>query len=125
MPSPSAWTAEVHGATMCSWSDFGDPSNMKRCICGPTTPWPRRGLRSPGTSAFTTPADRIPALTGKHPIRPTSPRFRRSRQPEPGRRSTYPPKILFRQAEPPQGVLLEDGLEKTYRWIYDEQMDIR
>src|SRR3954454_16052194 len=42
------------------------------------------------------------ALTGKHPIRPTSPRFRRSRQPEPGRRSTYPPKNLFRQAEPPQ-----------------------
>ena len=49
----------------------------------------------------TTPADLIPALTGKHPIRPTSPRFRRSRQPEPGRRSTYPPKNLFRQAEPP------------------------
>jgi hypothetical protein len=38
-------------------------------------------------------------LTGKHPIRPTSPRFRRSRQPEPGRRSTYPPENLFRQAE--------------------------
>jgi transposase len=49
-----------------------------------------------------TPADHIPALTGKHPIRPTSPRLRRSRQPEPGRRSTYPPKNLFRQAEPPQ-----------------------
>ena len=41
-------------------------------------------------------------MTGKHLIRPTSPRFRRSRQPEPGRRSTYPPKNLFRQAEPPQ-----------------------
>jgi hypothetical protein len=27
--------------------------------------------------------------------------LRRSRQPEPGRRSTYPPNILFRQAEPP------------------------
>jgi hypothetical protein len=49
----------------------------------------------------TTPAGHIPALTGKHLIRPTSPRFRRSRQPEPGRRSTYPPKNLFRQAEPP------------------------
>ena len=35
-------------------------------------------LRSPGTSTFTTPADHIRALTGKHPIRPTSPRFRRS-----------------------------------------------
>jgi hypothetical protein len=41
-------------------------------------------------------------LTGKHPIKPTSPRFRRSRQLEPGRRSTYPLKILFRQTEPPQ-----------------------
>ena len=41
--------------------------------------------------------------TGKHPIRPTSPRFRRLRQPEPGRCSTYAPKNLFRQAEPPQG----------------------
>src|SRR5690349_9987295 len=42
------------------------------------------------------------ALTGKHPIRPTSPRCRRSRRLEPGRRSTYPLKILFRQMEPPQ-----------------------
>src|SRR3954449_4903502 len=50
----------------------------------------------------TTPADRIRALTGKHPIRPTSSRFRRSRRLEPGRRSTYQPKILFRQTEPPQ-----------------------
>jgi putative transposase len=46
----------------------------------------------------------IRALTGKHPIRPTSPRFRRSRQPEPGRRSTYQPKYLFRQAEPPHSA---------------------
>jgi putative transposase len=65
-------------------------------------PWPRRGLRSPGTSTFTTHADHIRALTGKHPIRPTSPRFRRSRRLEPGRPSTYPLKILFRQTEPPQ-----------------------
>jgi hypothetical protein len=43
-------------------------------------------------------------LTGKHPIRPTSPRFRRSRRLELGRRSTYPPKILFRQTEPPQPI---------------------
>ena len=43
-----------------------------------------------GISASTIAADHIRALTGKHPIRPTSPRFRRSRQPEPGRRSTYP-----------------------------------
>src|SRR4051794_22289047 len=86
---------------MCSWSGSGDPSNMKRCTCGPTTPWPRRGIRSPVTSAFTTPADHIRALTGKHPIRPTSPSFRRSRRLEPGRRSTYQPKNLFRQTEPP------------------------
>ena len=85
-------------------NDFGDPSSMRRCIRGPMILWPRRGLRSPITSAFTTHADRIPALTGKHLIRPTSPRFRRSRQPEPGRRSTYPPKNLFRQAEPPLGA---------------------
>ena len=76
------------GATMCSSSGFGAPSSTRRCICRPTTPWPRPGLRSPVTSTFTTPADRIRALTAQHPIRPTSPRFR-SRQPEPGRRSTY------------------------------------
>ena len=87
---------------MCSWSDSGDPSNMKKYTCGPTTQSPRRGIRSPVTSAFTIHADHIRALTGKHPIRPTSPRFRRSRQLEPGRRSTYPLKILFRQTEPPQ-----------------------
>ena len=52
----------------------------------------RKSLAS--TLAFTTPADLIRALTGKHPIRPTSPRFRRSRQPEPGRRSTYQPKTV-------------------------------
>jgi hypothetical protein len=46
-------------------------------------------------------------LTGKHPIRPTSPSFRRSRRLEPGRRSTYPPKNLFRQAEPPQSYQCE------------------
>src|SRR4051812_46366646 len=49
----------------------------------------------------TTHADHIRALTGKHPIRPTSPRCRRPRRLEPGRRSTYPLKILFRQTEPP------------------------
>src|SRR3954465_14095364 len=86
---------------MCSWSDSGDPSNMKKYTCGPTTQSPRRGIRSPGTSTFTTHADHIRALTGKHPIRPTSSRFRRSRRLEPGRRSTYPLKILFRQTEPP------------------------
>src|SRR5918995_210862 len=109
---------------MCSWSGSGDPSNMKKYTCGPTTPSPRRGVRSPGTSAFTTPADRIRALTGKHLIRPTSPRFRRSRQPEPGRRSTYPPKNLFRQVEPPQTEELErrykaasDGIERGYLHI--------
>src|SRR4051794_15098639 len=86
---------------MCSWSDSGDRSNMKKYTCGPTTQSPRRGIRSPGTSTFTTHADPIRALTGKHPIRPTSSRFRRSRRLEPGRRSTYPLKILFRQTEPP------------------------
>jgi hypothetical protein len=52
------------------------------------------------------------ALTGKHPIRPTSPRFRRSWRLEPGRRSTYQPKNLFRQTEPPQcaGVRVFPGI---------------
>jgi hypothetical protein len=42
-------------------------------------------------------------LTGKRPIKPTLPRCRRlSRRLEPSRRSTYQPKNLFRQTEPPQ-----------------------
>src|SRR4051794_1169750 len=51
------------------------------------------------------------ADTIKSIVRPTSPRFRRSRQPEPGSCSTPQPKILFRQAEPtsvhhrPDGVM--------------------
>ena len=39
-------------------------------------------------SASTTAADRIRALTGRRRIKPTSPGCRRSRRPEPGRRST-------------------------------------
>lgn len=84
--------------------------------------WPRRGIRSPVTSAFTTPAGYIPALASKNPIRPTSPRFRRSRQPEPGRRSTYPPKNLFRQAEPSQTAfwMITGAINRTLFITYVE-----
>ena len=44
-------------------------------------------------SCCTTPVDRIRALDGRRPIRPTSTGYRRSRQPEPGRCSTYRPEI--------------------------------
>ena len=47
--------------------------------------------------ASTTRADRIRALTGRRRIEPTSTGCRRSRRPEPGRRSTYKPENLFRQ----------------------------
>jgi hypothetical protein len=51
-----------------------------------------------------------------HPIRPTSPRFRRSRRLEPGRRSTYQPKNLFRQTEPPQRSLGTDVDHRTSQY---------
>ena len=53
----------------------------------------RPAPRSAATSVSTTPVDRIRALDGRRPIRPTSTGYRRSRQPEPGRGSTYPPEI--------------------------------
>src|SRR3954464_8734133 len=57
--------AEAPGATMCSWSGSGAPSSTRRYTSRPTIPWPRHAIRSPVTSAFTTPADPIRALTGK------------------------------------------------------------
>jgi hypothetical protein len=50
------------------------------------------------------------ADTIKSIVRPTSPRFRRSRQPEPGSCSTHQPKILFRQAEPTSVHHRPDGI---------------
>ena len=49
----------------------------------------RRAPRSADISTSTTADDRIRALTGRRRIRPTSTGCRRSRRPEPGRRSTY------------------------------------
>ena len=45
--------------------------------------------QSAATSASITADDLTRALTGRRPIRPTSTGYRRSRQPDPGRRSTY------------------------------------
>src|ERR1700720_1336819 len=89
MASPSAWTAKAHGVTMSLSSGFGGRSNTRRYISGPTTRWPRPGLPSADTSASTTAEDHIRALTGRRPIRPTSPRCRMSRRLNPGRSSTY------------------------------------
>src|SRR5687767_1310158 len=93
-------TAPKHGH-VAALDDF---VNM-HLAAKPRMPWiknfPYLGPMSVVLLRCTTPADPIRALTGKHPIRPTSPRFRRSRRLEPGRRSTYQPKILFRQTEPP------------------------
>src|SRR6202045_4572034 len=89
MPSPSAWTAKAHGVTMSLSSGFGGRSNTRRYISEPTTRCPRPGLPSADTSASTTAEDHIRALTGRRPIRPTSPRCRMSRRLNPGRSSTY------------------------------------
>src|ERR1700720_2272226 len=89
MASPSAWTAKAHGVTMSLSSGFGGRSNTRRYISGPTTRCPRPGLPSADTSASTIAKDHIRALTGRRPIRPTSPRCRMSRRLNPGRRSTY------------------------------------
>src|ERR1700716_1551827 len=89
MASPSAWTAKAHGVTMSLSSGFGGRSNTRRYISGPTTRCPRPGLPSADTSASTTAEDHIRALTGRRPIRPTSPRCRMSRRLNPGRSSTY------------------------------------
>ena len=57
---------------------------------------------------FITAADRIRALTARHPIKPTSPRCQSAWQPNRGRRSTYRRGKTVRQPGPPQ-----DGSEST------------
>jgi putative transposase len=54
-----------------------------------TTPSARHAHRSADISTSTIAADRIRALTARHPIKPTSPRCPSAWQPNPGRRSTY------------------------------------
>jgi putative transposase len=77
------------GGTMSSSSGSGAASNMRRCICEPTTTSARRAGRSPAPSISTTAADQIRTLTARHPIKPTSPRCHSAGQPNVGRRSTY------------------------------------
>ena len=55
----------------------------------PTTASARRAHRSAATSTSTIAADRIRALTARHPIKPTSTRCPSAWQPNPGRGSTY------------------------------------
>src|SRR3954453_8066859 len=63
---------------------------MRKCICGRTIRFPRLAPQSVATSTSTTPGDPIRVLTGRRQTMLTSLACRRSRQPEPGRRSTYP-----------------------------------
>ena len=69
-------------------------------VLEPHTDFQREGNFS--CSVFTTPASPVLVLTDKLAIKPTSSRFRRSRQPEPGSYSTYQTINLFRQAKPCQ-----------------------
>src|SRR3954451_4012037 len=62
---------------------------MRRCISEPTIRFPRPAPRSVATSAFTTPGALTRALTGRRQTMLTSLACRTSREPEPGRRSTY------------------------------------
>ena len=89
---------------MCLWSGGGDPSNMKKYTCKAYDTVAEARTSLARYFGFYNSRRPHSSLDRQTPIRPTSPRFRRSRQPEPGRRSTYPPKNLFRQAEPPQST---------------------
>src|ERR1700732_3977016 len=111
MASPSAWTAKAHGVTMSLSSGFGGRSNTRRYISEPTTRCPRPGLPSADTSASTTAEDHIRALTGRRPIRPTSPRCRMSRRLNPGRSSTYQTEEAFQTsgASSPSQCLASHG----------------
>src|SRR6476646_8827806 len=62
---------------------------MRRYISEPTIRFPKPAPRSVAISAFTTPGVLIRALTGRRQTMLTSLACRTSRQPEPGRRSTY------------------------------------
>src|SRR6266508_3100207 len=74
---------------MSSSSGCGAASNTRRCTCGPTTASARPATQSADTWTSTTAADRIRALTARHPIKPTSPSRPSAWQPNLGRRSTY------------------------------------
>src|SRR5258708_31593053 len=87
--SPSAWTATGPGGIMCSSNGCGAASNTRRYICEPTKPSARRATRSADISTFIIAVAPIRVLTAARRIKPTSPRWRSVRQPNPGRRSTY------------------------------------
>src|SRR6267143_1360489 len=87
--SPSAWTAKGPGGIMCSSNGCGAASNTRRYICEPTKPSARRATRSADISTFIIAVAPIRVLTAARRIKPTSPRCRSVRQPNPGRRSTY------------------------------------
>src|SRR6202158_2190342 len=74
--------ARAPGGTTSLSSGCGAASNTRRCICEPTTASARPALRS-------TAGGPTVALTVRHPIKPTSPRYHSAWQPNPGRRSTY------------------------------------
>ena len=70
----STWMAKAPGATTSSSSVCGGRSNTRRSTCGPMPACLSPAPGSAAISAFTTAAVRIHRLTGKRPIRPTSPR---------------------------------------------------
>jgi putative transposase len=59
----SAWTAKAPGETTCSSSGCGAASNMRRCICEPTTASATLAPLSAITWTSTTTGDHIRALT--------------------------------------------------------------
>src|SRR5262245_40280339 len=97
----SAWTAKALGGTTCSSSVCGAASNTRRCICGPTTAYPRPALQSADTWTFTMADVRTRALTAPRPIKPTSPRCPSAWQPNPADAPLIDAENLFRQPGPP------------------------
>ena len=84
--------ASPRRGTMCSSSGCGGRSSTRRFIFTPTTASARRVPGSGGISISTIAAVRIPALTTRRPMKPTSSTtdYRQSAwRPNPGRRSTY------------------------------------
>src|SRR5262249_34403075 len=98
----SAWTAKALGGTTCSSSVCGAASNTRRCICGPTTAYPRPALQSADTWTFTMAGVRTRALTAPRPIKPTSPRCPSAWQPNPADAPLIDAENLFRQPGSPQ-----------------------
>ena len=113
--SPSAWMVGVLGATTSLSSGSGARSNMRRCICEPTTASPRHAPRSAGIWSFTTANARIRALPPEHRITPISTICRSLRQREFRLRCWGVTPVGLRPSSSRHGELLPRASHRTVR----------